>query len=116
MVCATTGAARDERGRGRQICDMVLAEAKCALVVADYSHLHKNAPKPSIRITVPAPPTTHPLVERAQQRLVCDKRGPVGLRVPRRRVLTPHTRRRCCRERERERERERARARVCVCV
>mmetsp|Transcript_37047 Transcript_37047/g.87212 ORF Transcript_37047/g.87212 Transcript_37047/m.87212 type:complete len:493 (+) Transcript_37047:135-1613(+) len=42
----------------QQICDKVLSEAKCALVIADYSHLHKNAPKPSIRITVCAGHTT----------------------------------------------------------
>ena len=34
------------------ICDKVLADAGCALVVSDYSPLEKNAPRPSIRLAI----------------------------------------------------------------
>ncbi len=56
------------------ICDVVLADGKSALVVADYSPLQTGAPRPSIRLAVSSEHTTEQL-----ETVVASLRYAVGL-------------------------------------
>lgn len=53
LVWGADTRAEDAR-RLQRICDAVLAEAQCALVVADYSPLQRRAPRASIRLVASA--------------------------------------------------------------
>lgn len=44
----------EDAHRLQRMCDAVLAEAQCALVVADYTPLQRRAPRASIRVVVSA--------------------------------------------------------------
>mmetsp|Transcript_5516 Transcript_5516/g.12250 ORF Transcript_5516/g.12250 Transcript_5516/m.12250 type:complete len:90 (-) Transcript_5516:87-356(-) len=51
-VMTTLATASVMTDQWRQVCEEVLQDAGCAIVVADYSPLQKRAPRPSIRLSV----------------------------------------------------------------